>query len=435
MTLTSADSTSTSSVTVADGSGTRVLELGRRSKAASVVLRTVSSERKDAALLAAADLLVARTAEILAANLQDVEAASKAGMAEGPLDRLRLTEQRIESMADGLRSVAALADPVGEVLDGWVRPNGLEIQRVRVPLGVIAIIYENRPNVTSDAAGLCLKAGNAALLRGSGSALHSNIAIAAAIREGISAAGLPADCVILVDDAAHETAKQVMGLTGLVDCLIPRGGPALIASVREHATVPVVIDGDGNCQIYVDDSADLDSALEITINAKTQRPSVCNAAESLIVHEAIAAAFLPRVADALVALGVELIGDDAARAVVPAMGIATAEDFATEFLALKLSVAVVPSIDAAIEHVNRFGSGHTEAILTRSLDAARRFTNEVDAAAVVVNTSTRFTDGEEYGFGAEIGISTQKLHARGPMGLRELTTYKYVVWGDGQVRR
>ncbi len=293
MTLASADSTSTSSVTGADGSGTRVRELGRRSKAAAVVLRTVSSERKDAALLAAGDLLVARTAEILAANRQDVEAASNSGMAEGPLDRLRLTEQRIASMADGLRSVAALADPVGEVLDGWVRPNGLEIQRVRVPLGVIAIIYENRPNVTSDAAGLCLKAGNAALLRGSGSALHSNIAIAAAIREGISAAGLPADCVILVDDAAHETAKQVMGLTGLVDCLIPRGGPALIASVREHATVPVVIDGDGNCQIYVDDSADLDSALEIIINAKTQRPSVCNAAESLIVHEAIAAAFLP----------------------------------------------------------------------------------------------------------------------------------------------
>jgi glutamate-5-semialdehyde dehydrogenase len=300
-----------------------------------------------------------------------------------------------------------------------------------VPLGVVGIIYENRPNVTSDAAALCLKSGNAAFLRGSSGAITSNQAIAGLLRESITKAGLPADAVVLVDDTSRESAVEFMRLRGVIDCLVPRGGPSLIASILEHATVPYVIDGDGNCHVYVDASADLDMALDIVVNAKVQRPSVCNAAESLLVHEAVAAEFLPRAAAALE--GVELVGDAAARAVVP-MGEATDADFAAEFLALKLSVAVVPSVDAAIEHITRFGSGHSEAIVTRDLAAAERFTRDVDAAAVLVNASTRFVDGEEFGFGAEIGISTQKLHARGPMGLRELTTLKYVVEGDGQVR-
>jgi glutamate-5-semialdehyde dehydrogenase len=411
-----------------------VLELGKRARRASRVLATAGTEAKNAGLHAAADLLVEQADEILAANVVDLETAAAGGMEAAPLDRLRLTDARIDAMAAGLRQVAALADPIGEIIGGWVRPNGLEIQQVRVPLGVVAIIYENRPNVTSDAAALCIKAGNAALLRGSGTALRSNLAIAAALRAGFAKAGLPEDALILVDDPSYEVAVEVMQLTEYVDCLIPRGGPALIASIRENASVPVIIDGDGNCQIYVDASADQSRAVDIVVNAKTQRPGVCNAAETLLVHAAIADEFLPRVTAALRDEGVELVGDDGARARVPDMGAATDDDFATEFLALKMSVGVVPSLDAAIDHVNRFSSGHTEAILTENLDAARRFTHEVDAAAVIVNASTRFTDGEEFGFGAEIGISTQKLHARGPMGLQQLTTAKYVVWGEGQVR-
>jgi glutamate-5-semialdehyde dehydrogenase len=413
---------------------TAVPELGRRARAAAGVLAGAQTADKNAALLAAADLLVDRAADILAANRRDLDAATAAGMEAGPLDRLRLTDARITGMADGLRQVASLPDPIGEVLDGWTRPNGLRIERRRVPLGVVAIIYENRPNVTSDAAGICLKSGNVALLRGSASALGSNVAIAEALRDGATKAGLPADCVLLVDDVRHEAAVELMQLTGVVDCLIPRGGPALIQSIRDHATVPVIIDGDGNCHVYVDASVDLDQALDIVVNAKTQRPSVCNAAESLVVHEAVADAFLPRVCDALLERGVELVGDTGARQRAATIGVATDDDFGREFLALKLSIAVVPTIDAAIAHVNRFGSGHTEAILTRDLAAATQFTAEVDASTVVVNASTRFTDGAEFGFGAEIGISTQKLHARGPMALRELTTYKYVVWGDGQIR-
>jgi glutamate-5-semialdehyde dehydrogenase len=410
-----------------------VTALGRRARLASRRLASASAAEKDATLLTAADLLVERTPEILAANTADTERARADGMAPGPLDRLRLTDVRIAGMADGLRKVAALPDPVGELLDGWVRPNGLEIQRVRVPLGVVAIIYENRPNVTSDAASLCLKSGNAALLRGSGSSLRSNVAVATVLREALEKTGLPEDGVVLVENPSHETAVEVMQLTDYVDCLVPRGGHELIASVREHATVPVIIDGDGNCHVYVDAAADLDRALDIVVNAKTDRSSVCNAAESLVVHEAVADAFLPRVCAALTEHGVELVGDEHVRALWPGAGVATEDDYGREFLALKLSVAVVDSVDLAIAHVNRFGSGHTEAIVTGDLDAARRFTGEVDAAVVVVNASTRFTDGERFGFGAEIGISTQKLHARGPMGLRELTTYKYVLWGDGQV--
>jgi len=336
-----------------------VLELGKRARRASRGLATAGTEAKNAGLLAAAELLVEQAPEILAANARDLDAAVAGGMAEGPLVRLRLTGARIDAMAAGLRQVAALADPVGEIIDGWVRPNGLEIQQVRVPLGVVAIIYENRPNVTSDAAGLCVKAGNAALLRGSGTALQSNLAVAAALRAGFAKAGLPEDALILVDDPSYEVAVEVMQLTDYVDCLIPRGGPGLIASIREHASVPVIIDGDGNCQIYVDATADQARAIDIVVNAKTQRPGVCNAAETLLVHAAIADEFLPRVAAALRDEGVELVGDDGARARVADMGVATDDDFATEFAALKLSVGVVPSLDAAIEHVNRFSSGHT----------------------------------------------------------------------------
>jgi glutamate-5-semialdehyde dehydrogenase len=413
---------------------TSVEELGQRARAASRILATAPTDAKNAALHTAADLLLERAGEIQTANAADLTAAEAAGMAAGPLDRLRLTSARLEGMAGGLRTVAGLVDPVGDVLDGWTPPNGLQITRVRVPLGVVAIIYENRPNVTSDAAGLCLKSGNAALLRGSSSALRSNVAIVAVLREALAKHALPEDAVLLVEDTAHETATQVMRLTEYVDCLIPRGGHSLIQSIRENATVPVIIDGDGNCHVYVDANADLDEALTIVVNAKTQRTSVCNSAESLVVHEAVAADFVPRAAAALDAHAVELVGDTNSQALSAHIAPATEADYATEFLGLKMSVAVVPDLTAAIDHVNRYGTGHTEAILTRDLHAARRFTSEVDAAAVIVNASTRFTDGEEFGFGAEIGISTQKLHARGPMGLRELTTYKYVIWGNGQIR-
>jgi glutamate-5-semialdehyde dehydrogenase len=408
-----------------------VADLGRRAKTASRRLLTATTREREAALTAAADLVLERGLEILHANTADVDAA--AGLDATALDRLRLDEGRLAGMAGGLRQVAALPDPLGEVIDGWRRPNGLELRRVRVPLGVVAIIYENRPNVTSDAAGICVKSGNAALLRGSSSALRTNRAIVDVLRDAMTKAGLPADAVLLVDDTSHDGAVALMQLTDSVDCLIPRGGPDLIASVRQHATVPAIIDGDGNCHVYVDAAADLDMALGIVVNAKTSRPGVCNAAESLVVHDSVAAEFVPRVADALEAHGVELLGDAAARRLRPEIGEATDDDFAREFLDLRITVAVAPSLDAAITHVNRFGTGHTEAIVTRDLDAARRFTHEVDAAVVIVNASTRFTDGERFGFGAEIGISTQKLHARGPMGLRELTTYRYEVWGDGQV--
>ena len=412
---------------------TDVAELGRRAKAASRQVQAASTGAREAALVSAADLLLERAPELLDANAADVAAATTAGLDATPLDRLRLTEERIAGMADGLRQVAALPDPLGEVLDGWRRPNGLELRRIRVPLGVVAVIYENRPNVTSDAAGICLKSGNAVVLRGSSSAQRSNRAIVEVLRDGATKAGLPADAVLLVDAPSRDAAVALMRLTDSVDCLIPRGGPDLIATVREHATVPVIIDGDGNCHVYVDAAADVDQALAIVVNSKTSRPGVCNAAESLLVHAAVAERFLAEAGDVLEAHGVELLGDDAARRRRPSMGAATDEDFAREFLDLRMTVAVVDSLDAAIGHVNRFGSGHTEAIVTRDLGAARRFTQEVDAAVVIVNASTRFTDGERFGFGAEIGISTQKLHARGPLGLRELTTYRYEVWGDGQV--
>jgi glutamate-5-semialdehyde dehydrogenase len=409
-----------------------LIELGQRARAASRLVARASSAARDEALSRAADLLEYQSEPILEANAVDLERAEQSGTDATSIDRLRLDAGRVAAMASGLRNVAALPDPVGEVLDGWVRPNGLRVQRVRVPLGVVGIIYENRPNVTGDAAGLCLKSGNAVLLRGSSSAISSNTAIAAVLRDGLEKAGLPVDAVVLVEDTSRAAAVAFMRLEGLIDCLIPRGGPSLLASVLEHATVPYVLDGAGNCHVYVDEAADLSMAESIVVNAKTQRPGVCNSAETLLVHRGVAEAFLPRVAAAL--SGVTLVGDQATRSVLPGIGAATDEDFATEYLGPTLSVAVVDDLDGAIDHIARFSSGHSEAIVTGDLAAANRFTTEVDAAAVLVNASTRFIDGEELGLGAEIGISTQKLHARGPMGLRELTSVKYVVTGTGQVR-
>jgi len=414
---------------------TTIAALGRRAQAASRILATASTSQKDDALREAADLLVDRTDDVLGANATDVDRATDANVPATVVDRLRLDAGRVQAMAGGLRQVADLPDPVGEVLDGWVRPNGLRISRVRVPLGVVAIIYENRPNVTSDATGLCLKSGNAAFLRGSSGAITSNLAIAAVLREAYAKADLPADALVLVDDTSREGAVEFMQQRDSIDCLIPRGGPSLIRSILDNATVPYVIDGDGNCHVYVDASADLEMAARIIHDAKTQRPSVCNAAETLLVHRDVANAFLASLPDVLD--GVTLVGDPSALALLPpAVGAAEAseEDWASEFLDLRLAVKVVASIDDAIAHIARYGSGHSEAIVTASLAAADQFTQEVDAAAVVVNASTRFVDGEEFGFGAEIGISTQKLHARGPMGLRELTTAKYLVRGEGQIR-
>ena len=411
---------------------TPVADLGARAKAASRTVATASAEAKNTALLTGAELLEQRRGEVLAANARDVAREEAGGMAAGLLDRLRLTDARVDAMAGGLRQVAALPDPVGEVTEGWVRPNGLRIEKVRVPLGVVAIIYESRPNVTSDAFGLCLKSGNVAFLRGSSAAIESNTAIADILRDGLTKAGLPEDALVLVDDVSREAAVEFMQLRQYVDCLIPRGGSSLIQSILDNATVPFVIDGDGNCHVYVDAHADLDMAEAIVVNAKTQRPSVCNAAEKLLVHAAVADTFIPRMAAVLD--GVELVGDARAHQLVPSIGAVAEGDWDTEFLDLKLAIGVVDSIDDAIDHIARHGSGHSEAIVTRDLAAADRFTTEVDAAAVVVNASTRFVDGEEFGFGAEIGISTQKLHARGPMGLRQLTTEKFVVRGTGQVR-
>ena len=407
-------------------------DLGERAKAASQILATASTEEKNETLRTTADCLVAATQEILDANLTDIERARAANTPETVIDRLRLDTTRVEAMADGLRKLIQLPDPVGRITESWTRPNGLEIRKLQVPLGVVAIIYENRPNVTSDAFGLCLKSGNAAFLRGSSAAIDSNIAIASALREGIAKAGLPEDVLVLVTDTSHDTAIEFMQLREHIDCLIPRGGPSLINSILENATVPYVIDGDGNCHVYVDSAADLELATNVVVNAKMQRPSVCNAAESLVIHSDVADRFLPEITRAL--NGVELVGDDRAQALVPSIAAASEADWSTEYLDLKMSVRVVDNLEQAIQHVNAHSTGHSEAIITEDQSAAQEFINRVDAAAVLVNTSTRFVDGEEFGFGAEIGISTQKLHARGPMGLEQLTTTKYIVNGQGQTR-
>ena len=407
-------------------------DLGARVKAASAVLANITTAEKDEALKIGADCLVAATSEILEANCADIERAQIAGTPDTVIDRLRLDTSRVDAMGEGLRQLVALTDPIGKIVEQWTRPNGLEIQKVRVPLGVVAIIYENRPNVTSDAFGLCLKSGNAAFLRGSSAAIDSNIAIARALREGITKAGLPEDALMLVTDTSYEAAIEFMQLRDHIDCLIPRGGPSLINSILDNAKVPYVIDGDGNCHVYVDEAADLDLATNVIVNAKMQRPSVCNAAESLVVHSQIAPNFLPRITNALE--GVELVGDERSRDLVPSIQPATEEDWATEYLDLKMSVRIVDNIDEAITHINNNSTGHSEAIISSNQTATKEFARRVDAAAVLVNTSTRFVDGEEFGFGAEIGISTQKLHARGPMGLEQLTTTKYIVNGQGQTR-
>jgi glutamate-5-semialdehyde dehydrogenase len=407
---------------------------GRVQAASRLVARSPSSVRDDA-LRMAADLVEGEWATLVEANRADLERAQAAGMIEAARDRLRLTEERVHAMAGGLRKVATLPDPVGEVTEGWVRPNGLRVTRVRVPLGVVGVIYENRPNVTSDAAGLCLKAGNAAFLRGSSSAIDSNRAIVALLRQAAVKAGLPEDAITLVEDTSHETAIAFMRLRGLIDCLIPRGGQALIASLVEHATVPYVLDGDGNCHIYIDAAADLAMAHELALNAKTHRFGVCNAVETILVHAGVGAELLPRLAASLTTAGVEIRADERVRAIVPDAVPALESDFATEFLGPVVAIGMVDDVSDAIAHIARYSSGHSEAIVTSDVNAADRFVAEVDGAAVLVNASTRFVDGEELGLGAEVGISTQKLHARGPMGVKELTTLKWVVRGDGQVRR
>ncbi|BCJ52443.1 gamma-glutamyl phosphate reductase [Actinoplanes sp. NBRC 14428] len=402
-------------------------------RVAAIELAAATRAEKDAALLLMAERLVERTDDIVAANAVDTGNARDGGQPESMIDRLTLTPERVAAMADGLRQLAALPDPVGDVVRGSTLANGLELRQVRVPFGVVGIVYEGRPNVTADAAGICLKSGNAALLRGSGSAMSSNAAIVSVLRKAIADSGLPANAVQLLDASTRDSVKELMRARGLVDVLIPRGGASLIKTVVEESTVPVIETGVGNCHVYVDEAADLEKALGVVLNSKTQRLSTCNTAESLLVHSALSESFLPLVIEELINAGVTIHGDPRAAAfdgVVPA----TAEDWGKEYLSADISLAVVDSLDDALDHIRRFGTGHTEAIVSESTTAVRRFAARVDAAAVMINASTRFTDGGEFGFGAEIGISTQKLHARGPMGLPELTSTKYIVTGNGHTR-
>lgn len=414
-----------------------VLAVCRRAREASRALATATRATKDAALLAAADALVEAAERIEKANSVDLERGERDGLAPGLLDRLRLGGDRVAAVADAVREVAALPDPVGEVVRGRTLPNGLRLRQLRVPMGVVGMVYEARPNVTVDAAALALKSGNAAVLRGGSAAVETNRVLVDVLRDAVASAGLPADVVQTIDAWGRDGVRHLMRARGLVDVLVPRGGAGLIRSVVEGSTVPVIETGVGNCHVYVDASADVEQAVAIAMNAKTHRPSVCNAAETLLVHADAAPAVLPRLLGDLAAAGVVLHGDERAAALAPP-GVevrpATDDDWATEYLALELAVGVVDDLDAALEHIRRWSSGHTEAIVTTDLRAAERFTAEVDSAAVMVNASTRFTDGGQLGLGAEIGISTQKLHARGPMGLAELTTTKWVVHGDGHVR-
>jgi glutamate-5-semialdehyde dehydrogenase len=412
----------------------RVREQAAQARAASIDLAAATRAEKDAALLLMAERLVERSDDIVAANAVDVDNARTAGMSDAMIDRLTLTADRVAAMAAGLRQLAALPDPVGDVVRGSTLANGLELRQVRVPFGVVGIVYEGRPNVTADAAGICLKSGNAAVLRGSSSAMSSNAAIVSVLRKAIADAGLPADTLQLLDATSRESVKELMRARGLVDVLIPRGGASLIKAVVEESTVPVIETGVGNCHVYVDESADLEKALAVVLNSKTQRLSTCNTAESLLVHADIAASFLPLVLEELTMAGVTVHGDPRVAAYSDDVVPATSADWGTEYLSADISAAVVDSLDDAIEHIRRYGTGHTEAIVSESVTATRRFAARVDAAAVMINASTRFTDGGEFGFGAEIGISTQKLHARGPMGLPELTSTKYVVTGNGHTR-
>jgi len=407
---------------------------GKQAQEASYFLGNVTSEQKQQALYKMAAALLSQQGTILKANELDVEKAVQKGTSKAMLDRLSLNEERIHGMADGLRQVAALADPVGEVLSMAKRPNGLQIGQQRVPIGVIGIIYEARPNVTCDAAGLCLKAGNAVILRGGSEAFYSNQAIVSVLSQAAASAGLPEHSVQLIEDTSRETALELMKLNEYIDVLIPRGGAGLIEAVVKNATVPVIETGTGNCHIYVDEAYDGDMAANIVINAKTSRPAVCNSAEKLIIHERAAHEFLPIIVQALREKDVEVRGDDRALTIVPDLVPAADEDWKKEYLDFIMAVKIVDDIDEAISHINVHSSHHSEAIVTTNYAHAQRFLQRVNSAAVYVNASTRFTDGEEFGFGAEIGISTQKLHARGPMGLKELTTLKYIIYGDGQIR-
>lgn len=412
----------------------RLIEMGKAAKDASVILAKLKTLEKNRALNACADALEKNMDRVLEVNKKDVEAAVANGIKGAFIDRLTLTEDRIRGMADGLRDVAKLDDPIGEVLYMKTLDNGLIIGQKRVPMGVIGIIFEARPNVTADAFGLCLKAGSATILRGGKEAFGSNTTVVNIFRETLESIGLPADCVQMVEDTSRETATEMMRLNGYIDVLIPRGGAGLIQSVVQNSTVPVIETGTGNCHTYVDESADLDMAVRIVINAKTQRPGVCNACESLLVHEAVADKFIPMVSKALKEKNVEIRGDkkfiDEGGAVP-----ATDDDWGTEYSDLIISARVVKDIDEAIAHIRKYGTNHSECIVTESYTNAQKFLDEVDAAAVYVNASTRFTDGGQFGFGAEIGISTQKLHARGPMGLKEMTTTKYIIYGNGQIRQ
>lgn len=408
--------------------------LGKRAAAAKYEMQLLDTETKNSALLRAAERLIADEREILAANALDIKRGEENGMHPGLIDRLRLTKERIEGMAQGLRQIVQLPDPVGEVLGTDIRPNGLQISKVRVPLGVIGIIYESRPNVTADAFGLCFKSGNAVILKGGSDAIRSNIAIAKSLRAALMESGLNPDALLLIEDTDREVTRQFMKLKDYVDVLIPRGSAGLIRTVVENSTIPVIETGSGNCHIYVDKDADLAKAVPIIVNAKTQRIGVCNACESLVVHEAVSEKLLPALSKALSEYHVEIRADKPAMAFIADCTEATEEDFRTEYLDYIISIKTVSGVKEAIEHINRNNTKHSEAIITENKETAEQFLRGVDAACVYVNASTRFTDGFEFGFGAEIGISTQKLHARGPMGLPELTSYQYRIIGDGQVR-
>lgn len=411
-----------------------LIEMGKEAKAVSAILGTLGSEEKNRALKEIARALTAGSSEILAANQEDVKQARENGMNQGLVDRLLLSEDRIRSMAEGLLQIAALEDPIGEVISMKPRPNGLLIGQKRVPLGVIGIIYEARPNVTADAFGLCFKTGNAVILKGGSDALKSNQAIVRQMKKGLLAARIPEQAIQLIENTSREATREFMKLNQYVDVLIPRGGADLIKTVVEHSTIPVIETGTGNCHIFVDESADFHMALDIIYNAKTQRIGVCNACESLIVHQAIAERFLPLLKKRLDEKQVEIRGDERTCELLPDVVFASEEDWGKEYLDYVVSLKLVDSLSEAIVHINRYNTGHSEAIITENYDHAQRFLNEIDAACVYVNASTRFTDGFEFGFGAEIGISTQKLHARGPMGLKELTSTKYIIYGNGQVR-
>lgn len=408
--------------------------LGMRAKEAAKTIQYLGQDAKNTALRLAADELMTQASFLIEENAKDILAAQANGMKASLIDRLRLTPQRIEGMAIGLRQIADLSDPIGEVLSMKDRPNGLRVGLRRVPLGVVGIIYESRPNVTADAFGLCLKTGNVTILRGGTDAIHSNKAVVSVLKQGLHKAGLTEDAVILVEDTSREHVEEMMRLREYIDVLIPRGGKSLIDNVVNNSSVPVIETGTGNCHIFVDESADLDMAMDIIDNAKTQRTGVCNACESLVIHKNIAPKALPLICQRLAEKQVEIRGDEAARTIVPELLPATEEDWGTEYLDLIISVKVVESLEDAISHINRYNTGHSEAIITENYHNALKFQDYVDAAAVYVNASTRFTDGFEFGFGAEIGISTQKLHARGPMGLEALTTTKYIIFGNGQIR-